>query len=204
MKKLLIVTLLIAFASMVAAGQDKVSVFGGWQYLNVDSAANANGTSRVNAPLGWDADVAFRIAPFVSVVGDVSGNYKTFDAMDVDTGDGIVRVTPKEHVHNFLFGPRISVTVGKVTPFAEGLVGLAHATAGATAQGQTVSLGSNNLAVAFGGGLDVKAGKMLSVRLVKFDYILDKVKFNTGSIVFGTQSENLNNFRIASGIVLRF
>lgn len=178
MKKFVIVLVLVLLASIFAVGQEKGSVFGGYQYLSIDT--QDSGVGRQSAH-GWNTDVAARVAKNVSIVGDISGNYKTIDGIKVNA-------------YNFLFGPRISASVGKVTPFAEVLVGVAHASFSQSG----VSLGSKGFAFALGGGLDVNASKHVAVRLAKFDYVRDHI---SNDLVGST---NLNNYRYATGIVFKF
>jgi opacity protein-like surface antigen len=86
---------------------------------------------------------------------------------------------------NFLFGPRVSVPIGKIRLFAEGLFGAGRAS--------TSSFGSDtSFATAIGGGLDYKIIKPVAWRL-QGDYV--QTRF------FGATQ---NDVRISTGIVLRF
>ena len=187
---LLFVILCVGFA--VAQDQPKVSVFGGYQYLNLDT----KGGDRLNFN-GWDADVAFHATKNVSFVGDISGVYKSETMTDPVLGT----VTGKLRLYNYLFGPRFSFGEGKVTPFAEALFGIGHATIGGDVSGVSASLSSNGFAMALGGGIDINANKHFAVRAVKFDYLMNHVSADS----FGfSASENLNNYRIATGVVFKF
>lgn len=184
MKKI-VVLLVVVFCAMMAVAQDapKVEVFGGYQYMNVDTKGTLD---RLNFN-GWDADVAAHFTKNFSIVGDISGVYKTEQGVDVK-------------IYNYLFGPRISGS-GKVSPFAEALFGVGHLSAGTSVSGVNASISSNGYAMALGGGVDVSATPHVGIRLVKFDYLLNHVS----STVFDTTaSENLNNYRIATGIVFKF
>jgi opacity protein-like surface antigen len=88
--------------------------------------------------------------------------------------------------HNFLFGPRVSMSVGKFRPFAEALFGGAHVSANNGVSSDT------SFATALGGGLDYKIIRPLAWRF-QGDYVQTRF-FST------TQ----NNVRISTGIVLRF
>ncbi len=85
-------------------------------------------------------------------------------------------------LHNIAGGVRVSAP-GKITPFGEALVGVANRSAG----------GGSHMSMLLGGGLDVNISKHFAVRLAKFDYNLVRV-----------EGYNLNNFRYATGIVLKF
>lgn len=102
MKKVTIL-LLILFASIYVVGQEKASVFGGYQFTSI------GGGDRTSAPKGWDVDIAGRLSKHVGVVGDISGAYKAGQSK-----------------HNFAGGVRLSAPGSKVTPFAESLFGVAH------------------------------------------------------------------------------
>jgi len=194
----------------MAQDTPKVEVFGGYAYTNVDTKGIAD---RLNFN-GWDADVAFRISKTFSVVGDISGAYKT-ETVDLGTvvpvgtrpmaipapRATITTVDAKLRDYNYLFGPRVSFNTGKLSPFAEGLFGLTHFTVKAEQSGLSVSVSSNGFGMALGGGLDYNVNKRVSIRLAKFDYLLNHISYND----FGLDiSENLNNFRIATGVVFKF
>jgi len=210
LKKVIIFLAVILLSTLVIA-QDapKVEVFGGYAYTNVDTKDLA-GRQNFN---GWDADVAFHATKNFSIVGDISGAYKS---ETIDTGiilagtsqAGTVnpRVTPtivdaKFRVYNYLFGPRVSASAGKLTPFAEALFGLSHVTASVDVGGVSGSVGSNGFGMALGGGLDYNANHRVAIRLAKFDYMLNRI---SNSDLGLTQTTNLNNFRIATGIVFKF
>lgn len=197
MKKIT-VFLLFLFGAVFAVAQEapKIEVFGGYQYTNVDTKGLTNRLS-FN---GWDADVAAHLTPNFSIVGDVSGAYKT-DTLDFG---GLGLASSKLRLYNYLFGPRISASSGKLTPFAEALFGVGHATVG----GSVIGLGSTNLgsntgfAMALGGGVDLNASPHFAIRLAKFDYLMNR--FNNNIFGVNAGSENLNNYRVASGIVFKF
>ena len=190
-----VIFILVMAASTFAVGQDsKVSVFGGWQFFSIDTK-NLDG--RQNTAEGWDADVAFKMVKCVSLVGDISGSYKS-----VTASSSGVSGTVNAHAYNFLFGPRFSAKAGKLTPFAEVLVGFNHPSL--SLSGSSLSTSSNGLAMAVGGGLDYNASKGLALRLAKFDYLLNRVDFSSSSLNVSTGSQNLNNFRIAAGLVFKF
>jgi peptidoglycan-associated lipoprotein len=81
-------------------------------------------------------------------------------------------------------------------PFGQVLIGLAHSS-GTLVQGSNP--GSGNAGAAFatniGGGLDLRAGPQISIRLVEADYLLTTV--DNGS------NNHQNNIRIGAGVVFR-
>jgi hypothetical protein len=155
------------------------NVFFGYSYYNAD--LSSLGRSNLN---GWTGSLEGKIFPFVGLVADISGAYGSAD---------VARLCPElcsnlnvnAHEQNFLFGPRVSVSVGKLRPFAEALFGAGHVS--------TNGAGSDtSFATALGGGLDYKIIKPVAWRF-EGDYV--QTRF------FGTTQ---NNVRISTGIVLRF
>lgn len=186
--------LLAILCAVAAVAQEtpKVQVFGGYAFTSVDM----KGATDRQSFNGWDADFAARVAKNVSLVTDISGAYKS-ETMSISGSD----VTAKARIYNYLFGPRVSASTGKITPFAEALFGVAHATIGADVTGVSGSISSNGFGMALGGGVDVNASKNFSIRLAKFDYMMNRVSFSAAG---QSASENLNNFRIATGVVVKF
>ena len=96
---------------------------------------------------------------------------------------------------SYLFGPRVYIRkFDHFVPFAEFLVGPAHG--GAQMTGNS---GQTSFALAAGGGVDVVLTKYVAWRFFEADYLMTNF---TGPL----QSPNgrQNNFRIGSGIVLRW
>lgn len=197
MKKSLIVVLVVLFAAVAFAQETpKVEIFGGYAYTNVDLKKDLTGMDRQSMN-GWDADVAAHLTKNFSIVGDISGAYKN---QDVSTPD--ISGTAKLRVYNYLFGPRVSMSSGKISPFAEALFGISRVSVGGDVSGLgSASTASNNFGMAIGGGLDVSAGKNISIRVVKFDYMLTRFK---NELLGVTDAQSLNNFRFATGVVFKF
>lgn len=188
----------VLVASAVAIGQEsKAEVFGGWQFMSLDTKGIID---RQNVVKGWDADLALKLNKNVAIVGDFSGSYKDLGSVS-DPLFGTAGA--KLHVHNILFGPRFSVRAGRVTPFAEVLVGVARTSVKATVSSVDASTTTNGLGFAVGGGLDINAGRHFAFRLAKFDYMMNRINFNSSTLDLSV-NENLNHFRVATGIVLKF
>jgi hypothetical protein len=100
------------------------NIFFGYSYNRADF--NAAGHSNLN---GWDWSLEGKVAPWVGLVVDVGGHYGSGDS-----------------VHNAIFGPRVSVGLGKFTPFAHALFGAGHFSAG--------SASDTSFSNALGGGID--------------------------------------------------
>jgi len=194
LKKITLLLVVVLF-SFLAFGQDapKVEVFGGYQFTSVDT----NGGDRQNLN-GWNADVAFHVTENVSVVGDVSGAYKS-EGVDIP---GLGSISAKLRLYNFLFGPRASFGTGKVKPFAEALFGVGRVSVGGSVSGiGDASEARNGFAMALGGGVDIEANEHFAVRAAKFDYLMNRFSIDEAGV---SLSETLNNYRFATGVVFKF
>ncbi len=120
-----------------------------------------------STPVGWQAAASFNVKPMIAVVADFGGQYK-------NGGNAL----------QYMFGPRYVVRQDKVSYFAHALFGGDHFNNG----------GGNAFAMGFGGGVDVKAGEKLYVRVIQFDWIpLRQNGFNSN-----------NNTRYGFGVVYPF
>ena len=159
------------------------NVFFGYSYLNTDLSS----ISRANMN-GWEATLEGKIIPWIGVVADFDSHYSSQN-LAVCQGTSGTAVCSNFDVsvaeHNYLFGPRVSVSVGKIRPFAEALFGASHVNAG--------SVGSDtSFATALGGGLDYKIIRPIAWRF-QGDYV--QTRFF---------SATQNNVRLSTGIVVRF
>jgi len=82
----------------------------GWSFLHV-----SNDFLDMNSALGWNVSVAGNVSPWLGIVGDATGNYKS----------GLLATNePDVAIHTFTGGPRFSARTSPVAvPFAEFLVG---------------------------------------------------------------------------------
>ena len=121
MKKLVLVAALLLGFSVVALAQDvpAVEVFGGYSYFRLNGT-DPDGDFGLNMN-GWNASIAFNANKWAGFVADFGGVYAT----DEEEDEGEIYGT-KVKIHSFMFGPRISMRRGKVTPFAQFLIGMAH------------------------------------------------------------------------------
>jgi len=194
MRKFLVVAVLLGLLALALPlmADDKVEVFGGYQYLHL-GAATTNGQTIFNSQgfNGWDARVTFNAVKYFGIEGDFGGAYATFGGKHgVDT-----------HLYTFSGGPVVSFPVGPIKPFVHGLFGGLHS----SFSGSGVSLSDNGYTTMVGGGLDVKAGKVIAIRLAEFDWVYYHLGAlsTAGKQLFPAFGES-NNFRVATGIVFRF
>jgi hypothetical protein len=180
---------LLLFASLANAQvPTSGNVFFGYSYYNASHLPVETGRSNLN---GWEGSFEGKIIPWVGMVADFSEHY----------GNASICIPPQQpagsgqgqsscqnvisHEQNFLFGPRVSISIRKFRPFAEALFGGGHV--------NTNGFGSDtSFATALGGGLDYKIIRPIAWRF-QGDYI--QTRF------FGATQ---NNVRLSTGIVLRF
>ena len=82
-------------------------------------------------------------------------------------------------------------------PFGQVLVGLAHSSGSLVAgPSPATSNAGAAFAASLGGGLDLRASRRFSFRLIEADYLL--TTFDNGT------NDHQNNLRISTGVVLRF
>ncbi len=177
MKRLFVVLLVATFCALPSLAQDKpkAELFAGYAFTRINPGQGVSGENGH----GWAASIAGNVNDWFGVVGEFSGAYPNVAGLDAN-------------VHLYTFGPRFSYRKNeKVTPFAHVTFG------GARVSGSGLS--ENAFAMTFGGGVDVKCGERVAVRVAQFDYILTRFD----GPVTGTAA-NQHNFRYAAGIVFRF
>ena len=188
MKKKLLIAFALLLLCTLANAQIPTSgnVFFGYSYLNSNSLVDLSQRSSLN---GWEASLEGKIIPWVGIVADFSRHYGSESGVNaVGTCAIMVTCSPlnvNTNIQNYLFGSRVSVSVGKVRPFAEALFGAAHFSAD---QGGS----DTSFATALGGGLDYKIIRPVAWRF-QGDYV--QTRF------FGATQ---NDVRLSTGIVLRF
>jgi hypothetical protein len=119
----------VGFAQVPTSG----NVFIGYSYTRANFGG---GGFNLN---GWNGAVEGKVAPFLGIVADLSGQY----------GLGVSQ-------HDVLFGPRVSTSIGRIRPFAHVLFGVSHISSGGDSD---TSFGD-----AIGGGIDYKLVKAIAWR----------------------------------------
>jgi opacity protein-like surface antigen len=177
------------FAALAAAQIPKAgNVFVGYSFENTSSTAlNLSNVDRPNLQ-GWEASLEGKVLRWVGIVADFSGHYGSQNFVELIPGGGPVNVKVTGHQGEILFGPRVSVPVGKLTPFGEFLAGVAHVNTGGGFPGTS----DTSFATGVGGGIDYRLVRHIALRF-EGDYIHTRF-FSTSQ----------NNLRLATGIVLRF
>lgn len=169
----------LASAQVPAAG----NVYFGYTYYNTSLSLTRGSLN------GWEGSLEGKLAPFLGIVADLTGHYGSLSfpngAGTCEIGVNCGSSNVSTHVYEAMFGPRISIPVGKFRPFGEFEIGVGHVS--------TSGFGTNtSYATAVGGGIDYKILRPLAWR-VEGDYV--RTHF------FSTSQ---NNVRLSTGIVVRF
>ncbi|MGA2376404.1 MAG: hypothetical protein ABSF72_12855 [Candidatus Sulfotelmatobacter sp.] len=161
------------------------NVFFGYSYYNTDLSSIGRASTN-----GFEASFEGKALPFLGFVADFDSHYgsQNFAATcpQPSGGEACPNVNASVNERNFLIGPRVSFSVGKFRPFAEGLFGGAHVNVNNGVGSDT------SFATALGGGLDYKIIRPVAWRF-QGDYV--QTRF------FGATQDNV---RLSTGIVFRF
>lgn len=149
--------LVLLMIGAAAFAQNSGNVFLGYSF---DHAST--GWSDTGHLDGWEASVEGKVAPFAGVVADVGTGYGTLQ-LPYQRLFGIPGppVNSGVRVASYLFGVRLSHSMGKFEPFAQALVGAAHLHENAT----EFSYGESSLADEGSGGLDYHLRPRLAWRM---------------------------------------
>ena len=196
MRRLTVFGFVSLFLSTAASAQtdSKGNISFGYSYVRGTLSSSSKSplaptisSSNLN---GWYTSAEYKLVPWLGAAADLSGDYGT---ERVTPFCEVIPVCPgplsaQANVQAFLFGPRASVSIGKVTLFAQGLFGGAHT----SASGTGFSDSDTSLGTALGGGVDFRLAQTIGWR-VQSDYL--QTRF------FGSAQ---NNFRFSTGVVVRF
>ena len=152
----------------------RAEISGGYQWL----AAKASGEDEWRKfPKGWYVDVAGHVTPMLSIVSQVSGNYRTFEDEAFDLA-----------LHTFMAGIRASSS-GRVRGHGQFLAGVASL----KASDDLASDSETDFAIQLGGGVTVPASARVGLRLgVDYTRIFAK---EDGAVL----AADVNGFRFIIG-----
>ena len=191
MKYFLVLVVLVGLFSIPLMAQDypKAEVFGGYQYLHTGTihVAGQDVPNSSQGWNGWDASVTGYFNKYFGVQGDFSGSYATINHIS-------------GHVYTYAGGPVIAYREGKINPFVHALFGGIHLSGAGFGASESI----NGFTMAVGGGVDVQASKVVSVRLLQADWIYYHFGSQTIQGFAIPSFSQSNNVRIATGIVFRF
>ncbi len=153
-----------AFAQL-APSIPQVEWFGGGSYYRMNLSGGRN-------MVGWATALDYNLTKHVGVVLDFGGQYERFT--------GYTQAN-----YQYLIGPQFKQRSGRLTFFARGLVG--------GDAGHVPNVTRGGFATGFGGGVDMSAGKFVSIRLIQIDSLHNH---------FGGVWNH--NVRAAVGVVFKF
>jgi outer membrane immunogenic protein len=168
----------------LAQSGSRLEVGADYNYARSNAPTGGCGCFGLNGGSGW---ASFNFTHSLGVVGEIASQY----ASNISGTGADLTLT------SYLAGPRYTWThAGRLAPFAQVLVGGAHA-------GGTLSPGSSGLpgsanafAMTAGGGVDVGLTRRFALRAFEADYYL--TRFDNGV------NDHQNNLRIGIGLVVRF
>ncbi len=156
----------LSFFAVTLCGQEeftKVDIFAGYSYVRANPSVTTTLPSfNMN---GGEASMAYNANSWLSGVFDFAG-YRTSRLITMESVDF------RGNMWTYLFGPRVSYRhLGRFTPFAQTLFGVAHATSDAYLEGN-----QTDFAMTAGVGFDFRLSRRLSLRPVQADYLLTHFK----------------------------
>ncbi|MGA8011466.1 MAG: outer membrane beta-barrel protein [Candidatus Acidiferrales bacterium] len=182
---------LLMFAGIASAQDEapKVEAFGGYSYLRVNPGFGGAPGLNFN---GGSGSLAYNFTPTLGVVADFGGYHWSQSSVDATAV-------------SYLFGPKLALRHGAITPFAQVLFGGAHASGDFSGlicpsarvrpqvSGCSVSGSENAFAMTAGGGVDWNATTHIGIRLIQAEYLMTRFA-----------SETQNNVRVSTGVVFRW
>jgi opacity protein-like surface antigen len=139
--------LLLVAAGAPAMAQDTpgVEIGAGYAYLRDKELDDS-------FPLGWFADIAGNVSPWLGLVGELGGSYKTVDSEGVKL---------KLSVHTLMGGVRLARRGDGATAYIQVLAGAARGKVSFEGVGET----DTNFAVQPGVGVDIRMSHSLAIRV---------------------------------------
>ena len=164
-----------------------------YQYVNF----SPGGVFRNFNSHGGSGEVVYNPSRWLGVVGQAGGYTFTRDLSPIAASNPTL-TNPFATDGGFstvLFGPRLNLRkFDHFVPFAEFLIGFAHAGGAVTGAGSQYTF-----ALAAGGGVDLVLWKHVAWRIAELDYL----QTNFTGVGVGANARQ-NNFRAGSGVVFRF
>ncbi len=184
MQKSIVFPLLLALLGGLppakAQESSKVDLYGGYDYVRYNASPRISGvppSESANAN-GLSGQLTYNPYSLLGLAAELSGYAVARQRFNTT------------YQISYLFGPRVKVPRGKITPFAQVLLGRVWAEDGFTF-GSVTAFG-----MTAGGGIDLRVSRHMALRLGQAEYLL--TKFADGN------NNRQKNFRFGTGIVLRF
>jgi len=168
----------------------RYEIAGMYQYINFKPGDPFNSFSGQ----GGSGSFTYNASKWLGLTAEVGGFH-----YERNINDGTTPLAPSDKLQGglttYLFGPRLNLRrFDHFVPFGEVLFGGAH-----SGSQLTGDRSQSAFAMAVGGGVDVVITKYLAWRFAEIDYLMTNF---SGSTLGATSRQN--NFRIGSGLVLRF
>jgi opacity protein-like surface antigen len=162
-----------------------LQVFGGYSYI--PSNRPVLDINQTSGESGWNAALDIDSHKLIGFTADFAEYFANF----TDPG----AATENDRTYAFLFGPRISAPLSRITPFGHFLLGAAHVNSNTRALST-----SSSFAWDFGGGVDFRLSRHFALR-GEGNYM--HTHFVTGD---NQLQPNVKDWhaRISTGIVFRF
>jgi len=168
----------------------KFEVAGMFSYINFCPCSFKNFNQ-----LGATGSFAYNVNKWLGLVGEIGGYRFDRQIFVLNPDDTFTQATISGNMQTYLFGPRLNWRrFDHFVPFAEVLFGAAHGSSQVTGD---QSQGA--FAFAVGGGVDVVLTKYVAWRFFQADYLMTNF---SGSLL--SPDGRQNNFRIGTGVVLRW
>jgi outer membrane protein OmpA-like peptidoglycan-associated protein len=193
----------------IAQEVPKAELFMGYEYVRFNPSLSSSANKNFNMNGGGGA-VTFNFSKYVGLKAEFTaagaGDMKVCDST------GLNCLTRSGNFFTYLFGPQFAMrSKSRVTPFVHVLFGGSHSNFYANLQQSgTVPIGptvqdatKEAFTLAVGGGVDVKVGKNVAIRLGQFDYFMTRFsgRYVGAAGVGPVEINNQNNFRYLAGIV---
>jgi|GEM_PF-302017 len=166
---------------------------------------------------GFDTSLTYNVSRYIGIKGNVTGHWKSDAFVDNFTPPGLTQtITTDEKMYNFFGGIQIkdNSREKRIKPFAHVLAGVARYTNHET---QTYDLFPDfnfdandrftSFAMKLGGGIDVRAGKRVDIRVIGVDYnpIFSKDRnwsVHSGPFAIASTGRRADNIVFSFGIVI--
>jgi hypothetical protein len=189
--------LVLGLFSLPASAQGnypRAELFGGFSFGSIEVVGPVINSPELAQALGFQAAATLNVTEAFGIVAEVGGLWGDLQSRTFSggTGGGTFRR------FQVLAGPRFTRRTNRIVVFVHALPGFAQqrdtrmSTSFFFPPSTTIST-SNGFALALGGGIDVKAGRHLSIRAVQVDYLPMRV-----------EGDWRNSVRVGVGVVLKF
>jgi hypothetical protein len=179
---LLVLVVLLPFATAIARDEPQLEAFGGYSWLSTSLLQDTGFTQAREGFSGWNSNLSWNTTHNLGFVAEASGFLGS---------PGQNNRTARTRYYLFLGGPKITHHnhTDNVEVFVHQLFGMSHATVNSA----TRSLTASGFSLAAGFGMDFVIRKHVSLRPIQVDYVISQLA-----------PHSQNQFRMSTGILLRW